>query len=99
MSLGRSQVFQRDAQRSRCVDAHEKVLKLKPDYYDAYLSIGVYDYIAGGLPFGYKPMASMGSSRQQETRIGRLQTIIENNPDGRRRPHIAGGHFPEREAV
>src|SRR5262249_20158529 len=44
---------------SRCVDAHEKVLRLKPDYYDAYLSIGVYDYIAGSLPFGYRVMASM----------------------------------------
>src|SRR5262249_2929851 len=38
---------------SRCVDAHEKALKLKPDYYDAYLSIGVYDYIVGNLPFSY----------------------------------------------
>jgi tetratricopeptide (TPR) repeat protein len=65
---------------SRCVDAHEKVLKLKPDYYDAYLSIGVYDYIAGGLPFGYKLMASMVGVRGNKKRgIGRLQTIIENN--------------------
>jgi tetratricopeptide (TPR) repeat protein len=64
---------------SRCVDAHEKVLKLKPDYYDAYLSIGVYDYIAGSLPFGYKLMASMVGVRGSKKRgIGRLQTIIEN---------------------
>lgn len=64
---------------SRCVDAHEKVLKLKPDYYDAYLSVGVYDYIAGGLPFGYKLMASMVGVRGNKKRgIGRLQTIIEN---------------------
>src|SRR5262245_38709643 len=41
---------------SRCVDAHEKVLKLRPDYYDAFLSVGVYDYIVGGLPFAYKAM-------------------------------------------
>src|SRR5262249_31249316 len=41
---------------SRCVDAHERVMKLKPDYYDAYLSVGVYDYVAGSLPFGYKLM-------------------------------------------
>jgi tetratricopeptide (TPR) repeat protein len=65
---------------SRCVDAHEKVLRLKPDYYDAYLSIGVYDYIAGSLPFGYKLMASMVGVRGNKKRgIGRLQTIIENN--------------------
>ncbi len=65
---------------SRCVDAHEKVLKLKPEYYDAYLSIGVYDYIAGSLPFGYKLMASMVGVRGNKKRgIGRMQTIIENN--------------------
>jgi tetratricopeptide (TPR) repeat protein len=65
---------------SRCVDAHEKVLKLKPDYYDAYLSIGVYDYIAGSLPFGYKVMATMVGVRGNKKRgISRLQTIIEKN--------------------
>jgi tetratricopeptide (TPR) repeat protein len=62
------------------VDAHEKVLKLKPDYYDAYLSIGVYDYIAGSLPFGYKLMATMVGVRGNKKRgISRLQTIIEKN--------------------
>jgi tetratricopeptide (TPR) repeat protein len=65
---------------SRCVDAHEKVLKLKPDYYDALLSVGVYDYITGTLPFGYKLMASMVGVRGNKKRgIARLQTIIENN--------------------
>jgi tetratricopeptide (TPR) repeat protein len=65
---------------SRCVDAHEKVLKLKPEYYDAFLSIGVYDYITGSLPFGYKIMASMVGVRGNKKRgIGRLQTIVENN--------------------
>jgi tetratricopeptide (TPR) repeat protein len=65
---------------SRCVEAHEKVLKLKPDYYDAYLSIGVYDYIAGSLPFGYRVMATMVGVRGNKKRgITKLQTIIENN--------------------
>jgi tetratricopeptide (TPR) repeat protein len=65
---------------SRCVDAHEKVLKLKPDYYDAYLSIGVYDYIVGNLPFSYKFMATMAGVRGNKKRgITRLQTIIEKN--------------------
>ncbi len=44
------------------------------------MSIGVYDYIAGSLPFGYKLMASMVGVRGNKKRgIGRLQTIIENN--------------------
>src|SRR5262245_47151197 len=65
---------------SRCVDAHEKVLKLKPDYYDAYLSIGVYDYIVGNLPFSYKFMATMVGVRGNKKRgIARLETIIEKN--------------------
>jgi tetratricopeptide (TPR) repeat protein len=65
---------------SRCVEAHEKALKIKPDYYDAYLSLGVYDYIAGSLPFGYKVMATMVGVRGSKKRgISRLQTIIENN--------------------
>ncbi len=65
---------------SRCVDAHEKVLKLRPDYYDAYLSVGVYDYIAGSLPFGYKALATIAGVRGNKKRgITRLQTIIEKN--------------------
>jgi tetratricopeptide (TPR) repeat protein len=65
---------------SRCVDAHEKALKLKPDYYDAYLSVGVYDYIVGSLPFGYKVMATMVGIRGNKKRgIARLQTLIEKN--------------------
>jgi tetratricopeptide (TPR) repeat protein len=65
---------------SRCVETHEKTLKLKPDYYDAYLSIGVYDYVAGSLPFGYRVMATMVGVRGSKKRgIGRLQTIIDNN--------------------
>src|SRR5262249_19661572 len=65
---------------SRCVDAHEKVLRIKPDYYDAYLSIGVYDYIVGSLPFSYKFFATMVGVRGNKKRgIARLQTIIEKN--------------------
>jgi tetratricopeptide (TPR) repeat protein len=63
---------------SRCADAHEKVLKLKPDYYDAYLSVGVYDYILGSLPFTYKALTAMAGFRGNKKRgITRLQTITE----------------------
>lgn len=65
---------------SRCVDAHEKVLKLRPEYYDAYLSVGLYDYIVGSLPFGYKALAMMAGIRGNKKRgIARLQTIVEKN--------------------
>jgi tetratricopeptide (TPR) repeat protein len=62
---------------SRSVDAHEKVLKLRPDYYDAYLSVGMYDYIVGNLPFMYKALATIAGVRGNKKRgIERLQTII-----------------------
>ncbi|MFN0108062.1 MAG: tetratricopeptide repeat protein [Blastocatellia bacterium] len=65
---------------SRSVDAHEKVLKLKPDYYDAYLSVGMYDYIVGNLPFVYKALATLAGVRGNKQRgIERLQTIIAKN--------------------
>jgi tetratricopeptide (TPR) repeat protein len=65
---------------SRSVDAHQKVLKLRPDYYDAYLTVGVYDYIVGSLPFGYKAMAMMAGHRGNKERgIKRIQTIIEKD--------------------
>jgi hypothetical protein len=63
---------------SRSVDAHEKVLKLKPDYYDAYLSVGMYDYIVGNLPFIYKSLAAIAGVRGNKQRgIARLKTIVE----------------------
>lgn len=65
---------------SRCVDAHEKVIKLRPDYYDAYLSIGLYDYVAGSLPFGYKALGMLAGVRGNKARgIERLQTIVQKN--------------------
>jgi len=63
---------------SRSVDAHEKVLKLNPNYYDAYLSVGMYDYIVGNLPFFYKTLAAVAGVRGNKQRgIARLKTIVE----------------------
>lgn len=65
---------------SRSVDAHEKVLKLKPDYYDAYLSVGMYDYIVGSLPFAYKAIAALVGIRGNKQRgIKRLESIVEHD--------------------
>jgi tetratricopeptide (TPR) repeat protein len=64
---------------SRSVDAHEKTLKLKPDYYDAYLSVGMYDYIAGSLPFMYKVIATLAGVRGNKQRgIERLEKIVSS---------------------
>ncbi|MGE0883881.1 MAG: tetratricopeptide repeat protein [Blastocatellales bacterium] len=65
---------------SRSVDAHEKVIKLNPNYYDAYLSVGMYDYIVGTLPFVYKALATLAGVRGNKQRgIQRLETIVEKD--------------------
>ncbi|HKX28329.1 MAG TPA: tetratricopeptide repeat protein, partial [Blastocatellia bacterium] len=65
---------------SRSVDAHQKVVKLNPDYYDAYLSIGMYDYIVGSLPFAYKAIATVAGVRGNKQRgVGRLETVVEKD--------------------
>ena len=48
---------------SKGIDAHQQVLKLKPDYYDAFLSVGLYDYVIGNLPFPVKALIAMGGVR------------------------------------
>jgi hypothetical protein len=45
-----------DAKRS--VQAQNRVIKLDPNYTDAYLSIGFYEYIVGSLPLGWRILAS-----------------------------------------
>ncbi|HKQ79870.1 MAG TPA: tetratricopeptide repeat protein [Blastocatellia bacterium] len=63
---------------SRSVDAHEKTLKLNPNYFDAYLSVGMYDYIVGSLPFMYKAFAAIAGVRGNKQRgIARLKGVVE----------------------
>jgi tetratricopeptide (TPR) repeat protein len=63
---------------SRSVDLHRQVIKLKPDYHDAYLSIGMYDYIVGSLPFPLKALAAIGGIRGSKSRgIQELRQVIE----------------------
>jgi tetratricopeptide (TPR) repeat protein len=35
---------------SRCRELHQRAVKFRPDAYDTYLSIGLYDYVVGSLP-------------------------------------------------
>src|SRR5262245_22517566 len=63
---------------SRSVDAHEKTVKLDPNYTDAYLSLGMYDYIVGSLPFMYKALAAVVGARGNKQRgITRLKGVVE----------------------
>lgn len=63
---------------SRSTDAHEKVLKIDPNYYDAYISVGMYDYIVGNLPFGYRALVAIAGVRGNKQRgIARLEKVVE----------------------
>jgi len=45
---------------SKAVELHRAVLKRDPNFIDAYLSVGMYDYVVGSLPFAVKILAFIG---------------------------------------
>jgi tetratricopeptide (TPR) repeat protein len=53
---------------SRSVDRHRDVLKIDPTFIDAELTIGLYDYVAGGLPLPIKILASVTGVRGSQLR-------------------------------
>jgi tetratricopeptide (TPR) repeat protein len=56
----------RDGQRS--VERHREVLKLDPQYKDAEMTVGLYDYVVGDLPLAVKVLASLGGVRGSKKR-------------------------------
>jgi tetratricopeptide (TPR) repeat protein len=66
---------------SRAVDRHREVLKLDPNFHDAELSIGMYDFIVGSLPLPVKIMASIGGVRGSKKRG--LKTLERVATEGR----------------
>lgn len=56
----------RDGHRS--VERHREVLKLDPQYRDAEMTIGLYDYVVGDLPVFVKALASIGGVRGSKKR-------------------------------
>ena len=62
----------------KSVENHRKVLKLDPTYHDAELTIGIYDYVVGGLPLPIKLMASLGGIGGSKKRgIQTLERVVE----------------------
>ena len=62
---------------SRGVDYHQQLIKLKPEYYDAYMSVGLYNYIVGSLPFALKTLAAIVGTRGSRTKgIGMLENAV-----------------------
>ncbi|HLL14709.1 MAG TPA: hypothetical protein VK388_06575 [Pyrinomonadaceae bacterium] len=53
---------------SDAVDRHRETIKLDPNYHDAELTIGMQDYIVGGLALPYKILAGMTGTRGSKKR-------------------------------
>lgn len=66
---------------SNSVDRHREVIKLDPEFHDAELTIGLYDYIVGGLPLPVKILASIVGTRGSKRRG--LETLVRVANDGR----------------
>jgi len=62
------------------VDRHRDVLKLDPNFHDAELSIGMYDYVVGNLPLAVKLVASLTGARGSKKRG--IQTLERVTKEG-----------------
>jgi tetratricopeptide (TPR) repeat protein len=61
------------------VDRHRQVIKLDPNFHDAELSIGLYDYVVGTLPFAVKLVASIAGARGSKKRgIETLERVAKD---------------------
>jgi tetratricopeptide (TPR) repeat protein len=66
-----------DANQS--IQLHKRVLKLDPGYVDSYLSIGLYDYVVGSLPFGWRLLARFAGLKGNKQRgIQNLEKVVKS---------------------
>lgn len=62
---------------SDAVDRHRETIKLDPNYHDAELTIGMQDYIVGGLALPYKILAGMTGTRGSKKRgLATLERVM-----------------------
>lgn len=63
---------------SRSVDRHREVLKRAPNYRDAELTIGLYNYVVGSLPIGVKLVAgTMGYKGSRKRGLETLERVAK----------------------
>jgi hypothetical protein len=53
---------------SEAVDRHREVIKLDPNFHEAEVTIGLYDYVIGSLPFPVKILAGVVGARGSKKR-------------------------------
>jgi tetratricopeptide (TPR) repeat protein len=60
----------------KSVDLHKKVLKLYPEFVDANVSVGMYNYVVGTLPIGAKILLMIGGVHgSKEEGLKQLQNV------------------------
>lgn len=63
---------------SRAVDRHREVLKRDPEYHDAELTIGLYNYVVGSLPMPVKIVAgTMGYKGSKKRGLETLERVAK----------------------
>ncbi|MCS7080239.1 MAG: tetratricopeptide repeat protein [Chloracidobacterium sp.] len=72
---------------NQAVALHREVLKLAPDYTDANLSIGLYNYVMGSLPLPVKILAALGGVRGSKKRG--LALVVKVADEGRTAREVA----------
>ncbi|HJQ68791.1 MAG TPA: hypothetical protein VKA70_07455 [Blastocatellia bacterium] len=61
------------------VKTQKRVVKLDPNYTDAYLSIGLYEYVIDSLPFFWRTLARLaGLSGSKKRGIEQLERVVAN---------------------
>jgi len=64
---------------SDAVDRHRQTIKLDPQFHDAELTIGMQDYIVGGLALPYKILAGMTGTRGSKKRgLATLERVMRD---------------------
>lgn len=69
------------------VDTHRELIRLDPNFHDAEMSIGLYDYTVGALPLPVKVMAAIANIRGSKKRG--LETLERVGREGRLERHIS----------
>jgi tetratricopeptide (TPR) repeat protein len=69
---------------SDSIDTERDVIKLDPNFHDAELTIGMYDYIVGTLPLPIRMLASIGGLRGSKRRgIQTLERVAKEGQEAR----------------
>jgi hypothetical protein len=65
------------------VKIQREVIKLDPDYVDAYLSIGLYEYVIDSLPFGWRMLARFAGLKGSKAKgIEHLELVVSRGKYG-----------------